>query len=370
VQEEVIGLRIADCRFENNTPMSLSEASDRPANPQSAIRNPQSQVGVLLIQLGTPDEPTVPALRRYLRQFLSDPRVIDVPRWKWQLILNLFILRVRPKRSAAKYRRIWDPRTGSPLLHHTRRQTDALQELLPDLAVTFGMQVGNPPVAEAVRTLVSMGVERLVVLPMYPQYSATTTASATDVLFGALMKERRVPALRIVPPYYDHPAYLDAVTTIIREEAGKLAWKPDHFVLSFHGIPIRYAQSGDPYATHVKRTTAALVERLGWKRAEWTQSFQSLFGRAEWLKPYTDHVLQGLAKAGKRKVLVATPGFTADCLETIDEIGYEARELFRHAGGEELHRCPCLNDHPAWIAAMRRLVLEEAQGWVAPLTAP
>ncbi len=344
--------------------MSSSEGFPGSSTPHSALRTPHSGVGVLLIQLGTPDEPTVPALRRYLRQFLGDPRVIEVPRWKWWFILNLFILPFRPKRSAAKYRRIWDPVTGSPLLHHTRRQAEALQKLMPGQAVTFGMQVGNPSVADAVRTLAGIGVERLVVLPMYPQYSATTTASATDVLFQALMKERRVPALRVVPPYYDHPAYLDAVATIIREQLAGLRLEPDHYLLSFHGIPIRYAQAGDPYATHVKRTTAGLVERLGWERSSWTQSFQSLFGREEWLKPYTDDVLTKLAKAGKRRVFIATPGFTADCLETIDEIGFESKEVFRHAGGEDLHRCPCLNDHAAWIEALRTLVLEEAQGWV------
>jgi ferrochelatase len=320
--------------------------------------------GVLLIQLGTPDAPTTSALRRYLRQFLNDPRVIEAPRWKWWLILHLFILPFRPARSAAKYRRIWNDVTGSPLLHWTRRQAEALQAVLPGLPVTFGMQVGNPSVTEAVRSLVGLGVERLIVLPMYPQYSATTTASATDVLFQALMKERRVPALRIVPPYYDHPAYLDALEMLIRDEEKKRSGPPDHYVISFHGIPIRYAQSGDPYATHVKRTTARLVERLGWPRRQWTQSFQSLFGREEWLKPYTEGTLERLAKAGCRRVFVTTPGFTADCLETIDEIGHEAAQAFRAAGGQELHRCPCLNDHPAWIDGMRRLIVEEGQGWI------
>jgi ferrochelatase len=320
--------------------------------------------GVLLVQLGTPDAPTTPALRRYLRQFLGDPRVIELPRWKWRLILHLFVLPFRPARSAAKYRRIWDPQTGSPLLHYTRLQTAALQRVLPDLPVRFGMQVGNPPVAETVRALIREGVDRLVVLPMYPQYSATTTASATDVLFQALMRERRVPALRVVPPYYEHPAYLDAMTAVIRDELDRLPWRPDHYLLSFHGIPIRYARSGDPYATQVKRTTAELIRRLGWPRDRWTQTFQSLFGREEWLKPYTEEKLRRLAKEGKRRVFVAMPGFTADCLETIDEIGYEAAETFRHAGGEQLHRCPCLNDHPAWIDAMKRIVLDEAQGWV------
>src|SRR5205085_8239758 len=174
------------------------------------------------------------------------------------------------------------------------------------------MQVGNPPLGEVVHSLIQEGVDRLIVLPMYPQYSATTTASATDVLFQALMRQRRVPALRVVPPYYEHPSYLDAVTTIIREDLAKLPWEPEHFLLSFHGIPIRYAKAGDPYATHVKRTTAALVERLGWPRQRWTQTFQSLFGREEWLKPYTEEKLKRLAAQGVKRVFVVTPGFTTD----------------------------------------------------------
>ncbi len=321
--------------------------------------------GVLLIQLGTPDAPTPQALRPYLRQFLSDPRVIEAPRWLWWFILNLSILPRRPRESAAKYQRIWGPQTGSPLLHLTRLQMEALQRLLPDVPVRFGMQVGNPPVASVVRELIAAGVDRLIVLPMYPQYSATTTASATDALFQALQKERRVPALRIVPPYYDHPAYLDAMTTVIREELVSLPWQPDHYVLSFHGIPIKYAQRGDPYATHVKRTTARLVERLGWPRDRWTQSFQSLFGRDRWLKPYTEETLRRLAGRGVQRVFVALPGFTTDCLETLDEIGNEAREVFRHASGQELHACRCLNDHPAWIEALRVLVMEEGKSWLS-----
>jgi ferrochelatase len=319
---------------------------------------------VLLIQLGTPDAPTAPALRRYLRQFLSDPRVIEVPRLRWWVILHGFILRTRPAQSAAKYRRIWDERTGSPLLHYTRLQAEALQRELPQVPVRFGMQVGNPPVAETVRGLIREGVDRLIVLPMYPQYSATTTASALDVLFQALMRERRVPALRVVPPYYAHPAYLDAVAAVIREEVAVLPREPDHFLLSFHGIPVKYVERGDPYPEHVEETTRLLLERLAWPADHWTRSFQSLFGRDPWLQPYTDRTLERLAQEGVRRVFVATPGFTADCLETIDEIGYEARELFRHAGGEELHRGRCLNDHPAWIQGMKLLVQEEGKGWL------
>jgi ferrochelatase len=226
------------------------------------------------------------------------------------------------------------------------------------------MQIGNPSVALVLRELIDSGIDRLLVLPMYPQYSATTTASAMDALFQALMRERRVPALRVVPPYYDHPAYLDAVCAVIQDELKRLPAEPEHYILSFHGIPMKYAQRGDPYATHVKRTTAELIRRLGWPRERWTQSFQSLFGRDRWLRPYTDEVLQRLARDGLKRVFVAMPGFTADCLETIDEIGHESKHVFRQAGGEELYRCPCLNDHPRWIEALRALVLQEGQGWL------
>jgi ferrochelatase len=314
---------------------------------------------VLLIQLGTPDAPTPKALRPYLKQFLGDPRVIEAPRLPWWFVLNFLILPTRPKKSAEKYERIWDAQTGSPLLHHTRLQAEALQRLLPDIPVRFGMQVGNPSVASVVHDLIAGGCGRLIVLPMYPQYSATTTASAYDVLFQALMRERRVPALRVVPPYYESPGYIDAVTQLIKDELGKLAWKPDHYLISFHGIPIKYVERGDPYPEHVRRTTELLIEQLGWQKGCWTQSFQSLFGRDEWLQPYTDKTLEDLAQKGVKRVFVAMPGFTADCLETIDEIGFEAREVFRHAGGEELHACPCLNEHPAWIQAMHELIVRE-----------
>lgn len=290
-----------------------------------------------------------------------------MPRLKWFFILNLFVMPFRPRASAAKYQRIWNSQTGSPLLHWTRRQTDSLQQALPDVPVRFAMQVGNPNITQIVPEMIRQGVERLLVLPMYPQYSATTTASALDALFQTLMRQRRVPALRVVPPYYEHPAYLDAVTAVIRDDLAKLDWQPQHYLLSFHGIPMSYAQRGDPYALHVKRTTARLIERLGWPRGRWTQTFQSRFGREPWLKPYTEETLVRLAGQGVRRVFVAMPGFTADCLETVDEIGFEAREAFTHAGGEQLRVCPCLNDHPAWLAALRTLVLEEGQGWLKPI---
>ena len=320
--------------------------------------------GILLIQLGTPDKPTYGGLFPYLRQFLSDRRVIEVPRAIWMPLLYLRILPFRSGESAAKYRRVWDPQTGSPLMHYTKRQRELLQPYFPDAKVEFGMMVGNPPVKRVVSDMIKAGIDRVVAMPMFPQYSATTTASATDALFGALLKERRVPAVRVVPPYYDHPAYIEALEAVIRDDLAKLPWEPEHVVVSFHGIPQKYAQRGDPYATHVVRTTRALVKRMGWKRDYWTQTYQSRFGRSEWLKPYTDDVLAALAKKGVKRVYVALPGFTADCLETIDEIGNESREVFEHAGGEHLKAGTCLNDHPKWIEAMARIVRDEAHGWV------
>jgi len=320
--------------------------------------------GVLLIQLGTPDKPTFRGLVPYLRQFLSDRRVIQAPRAIWLPLLYLRILPFRSGTSAAKYRRIWDPTTGSPLLHYTKEQTRLLQEYFPKNPVRFGMMIGNPPLANTLSEMVKSGVDKLIAMPMFPQYSATTSASATDVLFTALMKERRVPAVRVVPPYYNHPAYIGALEASIRADLLKLPWEPQHFVISFHGIPQKYAQRGDPYATHVVRTTQALVERMGWKREYWTQTYQSRFGRSPWLKPYTDDVLESLAKRGTKRVYVSLPGFTADCLETIDEIGHESREVFEKAGGEHLKNGTCLNDHPEWIEAMARIIQDEGHGWL------
>jgi ferrochelatase len=323
-----------------------------------------SPTGALLIQLGTPNAPTVPEVRRYLREFLSDRRVIEAPRVPWWFVLNFRILVTRPRESALKYQRIWDPTTGSPLLHFTRRQADALQKTLPQLHVRFGMQVGSPAVASAVGEMIEQGLERLIVLPMYPQYSATTTASAFDALFRALMRERRVPAIRVVPPYYAHPSYINALAVVISETLKDLPWRPERNLLSFHGLPVKYVKRGDPYPEQVARTTQLLTQRLGWAPEMWMQTYQSRFGRDPWLEPYTDRTLEQLGREGVKRVFVATPGFTADCLETIDEIGFEARESYRHAGGQEFHRCPCLNDHPAWIESMKTLVLEEGRGWI------
>jgi ferrochelatase len=340
--------------------------------------------GILLLQLGTPDAPTAAGLRPYLRQFLNDPRVIETksavrnylapglvrkprsapPDWLWQVILRGIIVPFRSPSSAKKYRRIWDEQTGSPLMHWTVRQTEELQPRFPGTPVRFGMTYGNPSIEKVLTEMVAQGVDRIVAVPMFPQYSATTTAAATDALFRVLLRLRVQPAVRVVPPHYLHPAYLDAMTAVVTDELARLPWTPDHVLFSFHGIPRKYTQRGDPYPTHCVRTTLALVERLGLKKGEWSRSFQSRLGREPWLTPYTDDALEGLAHRGVKKVLVALPGFTADCLETVDEIGHEGEEEFREAGGEVLRSCPCLNDHPKWIDALETIVREEGAGWL------
>jgi protoporphyrin/coproporphyrin ferrochelatase len=326
--------------------------------------------GILIIQLGTPDAPTGKALKPYLRQFLSDPRVIEVPKIIWWPLLHGVILLTRPRKSAEKYARIWDPVTGSPLMHWTKTQTALLQERFGDIPVRFGMQVGNPRLDDTIRQMIKEGFTKIIALPMYPQYSATTTASATDILFSTLLKERRVPAVRVVPPHYDHPAYIDAMVQVIHDDLAKLDWEPEHFVFSFHGIPKKYAQRGDPYATHCVRTTQLLVEKLGWRRDQWTRTFQSRFGPQAWLKPYTDDVLEALAKKGVKRVMCILPGFTADCLETVDEIGHESEEVFHEHGGEKLRACPCLNDHPKWIDALETILREEGGNWLTTSASP
>ena len=327
-----------------------------------------AKTGILLIQLGTPDTPDAPGLRRYLGQFLADRRVIDINRILWWFILRIILL-VRPRKSAAKYRRIWNPKTGSPLFHNTSRQAELLAAQFPENPVRFAMTYGNPSVDKVVREMIAGGVEKLLVMPMFPQYSATTTAACTDALFRTLLNPllRRIPTIRIVPPHPTHPAYICAIKTRIAEELNRLDWVPDHFIISFHGIPQRYCKLGDLYARDAKLTTRELARSMAWNRNLWSQGFQSQFGTEEWLKPYTNKLMEDLAHEGKTSLFVVAPGFTADCLETIDEIGREFAEEFYAAGGKRLFLCPCLNDHPAWIEAMSLILREEGAGWLAAL---
>lgn len=324
------------------------------------------KVGILLLQLGTPDAPTSSALRRYLGQFLSDPRVVDWPKILWRPVLNGIILVFRPAKSAAKYKLIWNEKTGSPLMHYSIRQAECLQEKFPNVIVQFGMTYGNPSIESAIDDLRRKGVDRIIAFPMFPQYSATTTAAATDALYKSLSRKsiKRVPDIRIVPPHPEHPLYIESLATTIEEDLSRLLWTPERFIISFHGIPIRYCRQGDIYATHVKQTTRKLVERMGWKKGSWRQTFQSRFGPEKWLKPYMEDHLRELAEEGIRRVFIVAPGFTADCLETIDEIGREFLEVFHEAGGEELKLCPCLNDHPSWIHAMEQIIRHEGYGWL------
>jgi protoporphyrin/coproporphyrin ferrochelatase len=341
--------------------------------------------GVLLLQLGTPDSPTAKGLRPYLKQFLADPRVIETkpavrkfltpglnraarkapPQWLWNIILNGIIVPFRSPKSAEKYQRIWDKDTGSPLRYYTDRQTTLLQERFPNAMVRHGMTYANPSVESVVCEMQAAGVDRIIAVPMYPQYSATTTAASTDAFFYVMQRLRTVPAIRTVGPHYDHPAYLDAMVQVVKDDLAKLPWEPEHYLFSFHGVPRKYVQRGDPYATHCVRTTLALVKKFGFRKDQWSRSFQSRLGREPWLTPYTDETVKHLAKhKGIKKLAVILPGFTADCLETVDEIGNEAAEEFHEEGGELLRSVPCLNDHPKWIDALEQIIRAEGHGWL------
>ncbi len=318
--------------------------------------------GLLLTNLGTPDAPTAPALRRFLREFLSDPRVIDLPRWKWLPILYLFVLTLRPKRSAALYRNIWTS-DGSPLLVMTRRQAAALQERFGDrLRVAVGMRYGSPQIASALDELWAAGCRRVLVLPLYPQYSASTTASTYDAVFEALKAKRWMPEVRTIMSYHDEPAYLDAVAASIREIWQKDG-EPKKLLVSFHGIPLRYSQAGDPYRSHCEATGKALAQRLGLPDERWQLCFQSRFGTKEWLQPYTDETLRAWGGQKLESVDTVCPGFSADCLETLDEMGRENREEFEKAGGGRYRYLPALNARPDHIDALARVVERNLQGW-------
>lgn len=325
------------------------------------------RIGVLLAQLGTPDAPTPAALRRYLQQFLSDPRVVERNRVLWWFLLRLLVLPRRPRRSAALYQRIWTPE-GSPLLVISRSQALALDAELDRhdpgrFKVVLGMRYGSPSIASAVRELVDWGADRLLLFPLYPQYAAATTGSTCDEVFRQLSTLRFVPALRIVPPYYAHMAYIEALAQSVRDVMAERPRPPDRIVVSFHGLPQHFVDSGDPYASHCEATARALAARAGWEENRYLISYQSRSGRQPWLGPYTDETLVELARTGVRDVMVICPGFVADCLETIDEIGHVGLRQFQAAGGETLQLVKGLNDRPRWIAAMSEIALEQLQGW-------
>ncbi|MEW6704824.1 MAG: ferrochelatase [Pseudomonadota bacterium] len=323
------------------------------------------RTAVLLVNLGSPDAPEAPAVRRYLAEFLSDPRVVEIPRWAWKPILHGIILRTRPAKSAAKYASIWTPE-GSPLKVWTEKQAKLLLGALGErghrVLVRHAMRYGSPCVAAELDALKAAGAERILVLPLYPQYSATTTASVFDAVAHWARSTRRLPELRFVNHFHDDALYIEALAQRL------LAHWAEHgaaekLVLSFHGVPKRTLMLGDPYHCECQKTARLLGERLGLPPDRLLVTFQSRFGRAEWLQPYTEPTLQRLAREGVRRVDVACPGFVSDCLETLEEIAQEARDAFLAAGGREFHYVPCLNDDPRWIAALAETAQQHLAGW-------
>ena len=340
--------------------------------PEFAHDRPR-RIGVLLINVGTPDAPTTAAVRSYLAEFLSDPRVVEIPPVLWRPVLHGAVLRVRPAKSARKYATIWG-KDGSPLLTHTLKQKTLLQGYLGQrlkalglpadhAQIEVGMRYGRPAIAEAMAKLREGGCDRLLVLPLYPQYAASTTASALDAVFAQARRMRHVPALRVVGSYHDDPAYIKVVAQSVNDYWMKNG-RPDKLVLSFHGVPRRSLDLGDPYHCHCRKTARLVAEQLGLKSEQYAVSFQSRFGGGEWLQPYTLPTLLKLAKEGVRRVDIACPGFVSDCLETLEELGHGAQAAFLGAGGQELHCIPCLNERPGWIAALADLAVRNLQGWL------
>jgi ferrochelatase len=326
----------------------------------------QPCTGVLVANLGTPDAPTTAAVRRYLAEFLSDPRVIEVPRAVWLPILHGVILRIRPPRSARLYQSIWTEQ-GSPLLSISQRQAQALQRALEarfrgPVRVAPGMRYGRPSIAGALSVLREAGAARILVLPLYPQYSATSTASTFDAVADVLKTWRRIPELRMVTHYHDDPGYIGALAASIREH-WQAQGQAEKLLFSFHGIPKRFFLAGDPYHCECHKTARLVAEHLQIPEERWQVTFQSRFGRAEWLKPYTDHTLRTWVQGGLKSVDVICAGFSADCLETLQEIAQENRHVFLSAGGESYRYIPALNDRPDHIQALADLVARHTQGW-------
>lgn len=322
-----------------------------------------TDIGLLFIQLGTPDAPTTRAVRRYLAEFLSDPRVVDFPRFLWMPILHGIILRTRPKKSAKLYQRIWRDDGVSPLLHHTLNQVQHVKEQLsPRVKVRLAMRYGRPRLQEVINEMLAEGVEKLLVFPLFPQYSSATTGTAMEAVLTALSGRRLLPTLRFAPPFFADPGYITALASQV-----KTAVHAEHapfFLFSFHGLPRRYVNAGDPYATHCTETAHCLAKKMGIPENRWQITYQSRFGPEEWLLPATNSQLKQLPKAGHKHLAIVCPGFTADCLETLEEIAQTGRQLFLTAGGESCQYVPCLNESPEWLTALTAMAHRELAGWL------
>ena len=340
---------------------ATASPADRPVHQHGQ----PSLTAVLLCNLGTPDAPTAPAVRRYLAEFLSDPRVVEIPRAVWLPLLYGVILPLRSSKSAAKYATIWTPE-GSPLKLWTERQAKRLQGWLGEhghrVRVGYAMRYGSPSIASELEALADTGAERILIVPAYPQYSGTTTASVIDAVAQWAQTRRAVPELRFVNRYHDDRGYIQALAQSI-ERQWREHGRPDHLVMSFHGVPERTLHLGDPYHCECRKTARLLAEWLRLPAADYTVTFQSRFGKAKWLEPYTEPTLQALGRDGKRRVDVVCPGFTSDCLETLEEIAQEGRDAFLAAGGRSFHYIPCLNEEPEWIRALGGIVQQHLAGW-------
>jgi ferrochelatase len=334
-----------------------------PGHPQVKT----GKVGVLLVNLGTPDATDKVSMRRYLREFLSDKRVIDLSRWIWYPILYGIILNTRPAKVGKAYDKIWNTeRNESWLRTYSRNQSDLMAKALsdlPDVVVDWAMRYGQPSIKDRLEALKDAGCDRILLFPLYPQYAAATTATVNDKAFEAMMAMRWQPALRTVPPYHDHPVYIEALANSITDHLATLDWEPEKVIASFHGIPQRYFDSGDPYHCQCMKTARLVRERLGWTKERFFVTFQSRFGREEWIKPYTDATIEKLAEEGVKRIAVINPGFVSDCLETLEEIAGENAEIFHHHGGEKFSHIPCLNDSPGGMRVLEAVVRRELQGW-------
>lgn len=343
---------------------------DRPADKPSDHPAPRvGRIGVLLVNLGTPEATDVATMRSYLREFLWDRRVIEVARPIWWVILNLIILRTRPRSSGEAYERIWNRELNeSPLRTITRSQADKLQATLGDpggkVVVDWAMRYGKPPIGARIEALLRQGCDRILVAPLYPQYSAATTGTVVDKLGEAFAAMRWQPAVRTLPPYYDHPLYIEALARSLEAGLASLDFEPELVLASYHGLPKEYLLKGDPYYCQCRKTNRLLAERLGWGEDRLRPVFQSRFGRAEWLKPYTMETVEELAKSGVKRLAVVMPGFAADCIETLEEIGMQNAEVFREHGGTHFAAIPCLNDSADGMTLIEALVRNELQGWV------
>ncbi|WP_197917704.1 ferrochelatase [Thiosulfatihalobacter marinus] len=349
----------------------MTSATRPPHAPADHPNVARGKTGILIANLGTPDDHSYWPMRRYLNEFLSDKRVIDYPWWKWQPILQLIILTKRPFSSGKAYESIWDKqRNESPLMTITRNQTRKIEAEMKDrfgdqVMVDFCMRYGNPATRAKLREMVAAGCERVLFFPLYPQYAGATTATANDQFFRALMDEKWQPAARTVPAYFEHPAYIEALAASIERAYAGAQKRPELLVVSYHGMPKRYLMEGDPYHCQCQKTTRLLQERLGWKSTELTTTFQSQFGPEDWLRPYTVEEVARLAREeGKKSIAVVAPAFSSDCIETLEEINEEIRESFEHAGGEHFTYIPCLNDDDAHIAALSEIIAENLGGWV------